>query len=112
MRIFFYFFFFNDTATTEIYTLSLHDALPIRSPCTTTIQPRCGASATPSQTASGASTIEEESDKEGPGRMTVASARNTHDARRSRFGSEPRDDTSGRVRLTPGSLAPLRRLSM
>src|SRR6266705_6552015 len=25
----FYFFFFNDTATTEIYTLSLHDALPI-----------------------------------------------------------------------------------
>src|SRR6478672_7847929 len=32
-------FFFNDTATTEIYTLSLHDALPI-SPC-----PRpCGAS--------------------------------------------------------------------
>src|SRR5258708_40107013 len=27
------FFFFNDTATTEIYTLSLHDALPIW-PCT------------------------------------------------------------------------------
>src|SRR2546422_5942774 len=26
---FFLFFFFNDTATTEIYTLSLHDALPI-----------------------------------------------------------------------------------
>src|SRR2546422_5488484 len=26
------FFFFNDTATTEIYTLSLHDALPILSP--------------------------------------------------------------------------------
>ena len=26
---FFDFFFFNDTATTEIYTLSLHDALPI-----------------------------------------------------------------------------------
>src|SRR5260370_42712101 len=26
-----YFFFFNDTATTEIYTLSLHDALPIYS---------------------------------------------------------------------------------
>ena len=26
---FFSFFFFNDTATTEIYTLSLHDALPI-----------------------------------------------------------------------------------
>src|SRR5574340_1498983 len=28
---FFGFFFFNDTATTEIYTLSLHDALPIYS---------------------------------------------------------------------------------
>src|SRR5688572_32519184 len=27
-----YFFFFNDTATTEIYTLSLHDALPITLP--------------------------------------------------------------------------------
>src|SRR3712207_8632556 len=26
------FFFFNDTATTEIYTLSLHDALPIWPP--------------------------------------------------------------------------------
>src|SRR2546429_6221542 len=26
---YFLFFFFNDTATTEIYTLSLHDALPI-----------------------------------------------------------------------------------
>src|ERR1051326_7972139 len=37
-----FFFFFNDTATTEIYTLSLHDALPIWSraflrPCA----PRC-----------------------------------------------------------------------
>src|SRR2546430_12293119 len=33
----FIFFFFNDTATTEIYTLSLHDALPIYQvslPCT------------------------------------------------------------------------------
>src|SRR5437016_6814404 len=28
-RYFSFFFFFNDTATTEIYTLSLHDALPI-----------------------------------------------------------------------------------
>ena len=28
----FLFFFFNDTATTEIYTLSLHDALPISLP--------------------------------------------------------------------------------
>src|SRR5688572_32962258 len=29
MTFIFLFFFFNDTATTEIYTLSLHDALPI-----------------------------------------------------------------------------------
>src|SRR3712207_8474343 len=29
MSVLVVFFFFNDTATTEIYTLSLHDALPI-----------------------------------------------------------------------------------
>src|SRR5260221_4518002 len=34
-----FFFFFNDTATTEIYTLSLHDALPICAGC------RCGRTA-------------------------------------------------------------------
>src|SRR2546426_1667323 len=36
------FFFFNDTATTEIYTLSLHDALPIcaRDPLATARGPR------------------------------------------------------------------------
>src|SRR5438045_5937013 len=34
--IIFFLFFFNDTATTEIYTLSLHDALPIYE------QPRAG----------------------------------------------------------------------
>src|SRR3712207_7188429 len=28
-KILYFVFFFNDTATTEIYTLSLHDALPI-----------------------------------------------------------------------------------
>src|SRR6266487_6740755 len=36
VRSYFSFFFFNDTATTEIYTLSLHDALPnspLRAPC-------------------------------------------------------------------------------
>src|SRR2546430_6009705 len=31
--VIFIFFFFNDTATTEIYTLSLHDALPIYLAC-------------------------------------------------------------------------------
>src|SRR5216684_6339011 len=32
VHFFFFIFFFNDTATTEIYTLSLHDALPISRP--------------------------------------------------------------------------------
>src|SRR3712207_8811116 len=32
-----YSFFFNDTATTEIYTLSLHDALPISGAVTVTV---------------------------------------------------------------------------
>src|SRR6266705_7203614 len=32
LSFFLLFFFFNDTATTEIYTLSLHDALPITPP--------------------------------------------------------------------------------
>src|SRR5215813_15430117 len=41
--IFFFLFFFNDTATTEIYTLSLHDALPIYASGGRT---RCGPRAT------------------------------------------------------------------
>src|SRR5947209_18431789 len=39
-----FFFFFNDTATTEIYTLSLHDALPI---CTATALPASSAPTKP-----------------------------------------------------------------
>src|SRR2546425_9538723 len=39
-----YFFFFNDTATTEIYTLSLHDALPISSPRTSSPTSTSGSS--------------------------------------------------------------------
>src|SRR6266487_6463365 len=35
------FFFFNDTATTEIYTLSLHDALPICAACPDRPKPAC-----------------------------------------------------------------------
>src|SRR5437763_14178872 len=37
--MFFSFFFFNDTATTEIYTLSLHDALPISIENESQVQP-------------------------------------------------------------------------
>src|SRR5687768_18315220 len=39
-----FFFFFNDTATTEIYTLSLHDALPISVPWAQTYSISSGAS--------------------------------------------------------------------
>src|SRR3712207_9241454 len=42
--IVFMFFFFNDTATTEIYTLSLHDALPISGRASTAARrPRTGS---------------------------------------------------------------------
>src|SRR3712207_7141612 len=34
-----FFFFFNDTATTEIYTLSLHDALPISAQVSRIVRP-------------------------------------------------------------------------
>src|SRR5690348_18267498 len=39
------FFFFNHTATTEIYTLSLHDALPISAPPRSCRQRRAGSQA-------------------------------------------------------------------
>src|SRR5258707_1357055 len=39
MRLRMFFFFFNDTATTEIYTLSLHDALPISCPAAAIASP-------------------------------------------------------------------------
>ena len=35
-------FFFNDTATTEIYTLSLHDALPIYKQLLSTVEVEVG----------------------------------------------------------------------
>src|SRR2546426_1836078 len=38
MPLYVLFFFFNDTATTEIYTLSLHDALPICSSVVAAVQ--------------------------------------------------------------------------
>src|SRR5229473_8570933 len=47
----FLFFFFNDTATTEIYTLSLHDALPISITSESTLErvpsTICGVMSTP-----------------------------------------------------------------
>src|SRR3712207_9382829 len=49
-------FFFNDTATTEIYTLSLHDALPISRICSAGISKPviCGAAQCGSCAAAGA----------------------------------------------------------
>src|SRR5215813_15656616 len=44
-----FFFFFNDTATTEIYTLSLHDALPVS--CWPSGFPRSRARRSPRSTA-------------------------------------------------------------
>src|SRR2546430_9512862 len=41
MLVSLFFFFFNDTATTEIYTLSLHDALPIFPRDTPKLRSRC-----------------------------------------------------------------------
>src|SRR5258708_37665070 len=40
-----FFFFFNDTATTEIYTLSLHDALPISNPLDSVLSRKSAISA-------------------------------------------------------------------
>src|SRR3712207_8877910 len=46
-----YLFFFNDTATTEIYTLSLHDALPIYEHlCTLRLLSRAEAASPPAPT--------------------------------------------------------------
>src|SRR6266545_3727307 len=49
-----FFFFFNDTATTEIYTLSLHDALPI-SPSARSSSNRCNSCWPPSPASMGRS---------------------------------------------------------
>src|SRR3712207_6891530 len=58
------FFFFNDTATTEIYTLSLHDALPISSAGFATVNVRA---------AGGAAVGDEFGDCEGSGTLIVSS---------------------------------------
>src|SRR5438034_3696154 len=49
-----FFFFFNDTATTEIYTLSLHDALPIFDTSNLNLGPLSGTQITAGRTLSGA----------------------------------------------------------
>src|SRR5437588_8387897 len=51
-----FFFFFNDTATTEIYTLSLHDALPIYTRAVAPAMTRASSTA-PASSSSGTSTV-------------------------------------------------------
>src|SRR6266513_6056224 len=53
------YFFFNDTATTEIYTLSLHDALPISPPALSRTSDRCSAPSTGPRTRRSAPRSEE-----------------------------------------------------
>src|SRR6266581_9740931 len=55
------FFFFNDTATTEIYTLSLHDALPI-----STAGPPCSWSPRSSPTSADSRSEEHTSELQSP----------------------------------------------
>src|SRR2546426_5845340 len=62
-------FFFNDTATTEIYTLSLHDALPISPasvPSSVSISPEIWATPAPSTTGSHARSEEHTSELQSP----------------------------------------------
>src|SRR3712207_9189924 len=61
-------FFFNDTATTEIYTLSLHDALPILRSCSRSyFNVRAERSSSPSRPAAGRSSY-----------VVAGSPRNSH----------------------------------
>src|SRR5438876_8987109 len=64
--MFSFFFFFNDTATTEIYTLSLHDALPIL-----VVAPVVGA---------GVAAVVAGADDEASGRATTRSEEHTSDS--------------------------------
>src|SRR2546426_6407033 len=68
----FFFFFFNDTATTEIYTLSLHDALPISGLTKRCSPPRTAASA---------------SGPTGPGRKRPSNRRGEIDRKSTRLNS-------------------------
>src|SRR3712207_7308199 len=68
-----FFFFFNDTATTEIYTLSLHDALPICSRTSSRASPSVPSARRPSRSSSRSGA----SSGRCPGSWTTASGRTT-----------------------------------
>src|SRR2546426_8618354 len=62
----FFFFFFNDTATTEIYTLSLHDALPIWRGRGRTVARSCADERSPSPPPRGRRSEEHTSELQSP----------------------------------------------
>src|SRR5690349_23695242 len=74
------FFFFNDTATTEIYTLSLHDALPISPAALRPIaaRPDPPAARTPSCTRSEEHTSELQSRRDLVCRLLLEKKNNSH----------------------------------
>src|SRR3712207_6875443 len=92
------FFFFNDTATTEIYTLSLHDALPISRPSKprsrwrgATTTPTAGRSASASSPSRALSTRSEEHTSELQSRQYLVC----------RLLLEKKTNPSSRLRTTP-----------
>src|SRR2546430_13244181 len=96
------FFFFNDTATTEIYTLSLHDALPISDSAR-----RAHGAARQAGGCGGARTA-------AAPQRGVPQDHHRRDARRARggesqAGAAPREGSPGGVKLLPLVLANLRR---
>src|SRR5215216_7976596 len=79
---YFCFFFFNDTATTEIYTLSLHDALPIREPVEHPPRSRPGSGAPEREAAEVARSEEHTSELQSPDhlvcRLLLEKKKKTH----------------------------------
>src|SRR3989449_5957722 len=97
--LFIFFFFFNDTATTEIYTLSLHDALPIsRSSGANAKACRCSRSSWCCTTTSGASGDgAEPRDETWRGLHRRAPARDTRGIRRRDRGGRARHSRAGEM---------------
>src|SRR3982750_5041960 len=76
--LFLFFFFFNDTATTEIYTLSLHDALPIYWFTRACSYKQCGISACKSYIRSEEHTSELQSRSDLVCRLLLEKKKKTH----------------------------------
>src|SRR2546427_617 len=105
------FFFFNDTATTEIYTLSLHDALPISRPspspqtsetasCTAAV-PSAAVRSSPNRKSAGAAPAttapEQSTDAPHPHTASQIAATSLSECRPPSPGSAATDDRSARA---------------